>query len=115
MAIECLTMNGVTTAGVRNESWDRYREQPSDLVITICDHAARQNCPMFSNDPHRIHWNIPDPVLATETGEQRTSIFQATFEQLRARIEKLVLAIDACGNGASLPAELRSLTDKAAD
>ena len=110
-AIQCLMTNRITVTGVRSESWDVYQQQAQDLVVTVCDDAAAEECPIFSGDPSRIHWSIPDPALATGAISERAAVFQATFDQLRIRIEQLVREIDARGVSKSLSTILGSPSD----
>ena len=61
---------------------------PFDLVITVCDHAAR-HCGPLPADTTRLHWGLPDPAAHTEIEEARTA-FSACFDVLAQRISDLL-------------------------
>lgn len=67
---------------LRSKSWDEFTGSGApniDLVITLCDAAAEEACPVFPGAAERRHWGLPDPAAGA-----------ATFEETRSRIEALV-------------------------
>lgn len=84
-AIEKLEREGHSTAGLESKSWDRFSGPgaPSiDIVITVCDNAAGESCPLWNGAPVSAHWGIPDPAADGD--------FDAAYTRLRRRIEALV-------------------------
>lgn len=66
-AIEQLKAAGMSTEALASKSWDRFAEEdapPLDIVITVCDHAANEICPVLFGDFVRSHWGLPDPAAA---------------------------------------------------
>ena len=66
-AIEELKALGMATEGLSSKSWDRFTEAgaPSmDIVITVCDNAASETCPVLFGDFVKSHWGLPDPAAA---------------------------------------------------
>ncbi len=83
-AIEKLEREGHPTAGLESKSWDRFSGQgaPSfDIVITVCDSAAGESCPIWNGAPVTVHWGIPDPAADGD--------FDAAYARLRERIEAM--------------------------
>ena len=64
--------------------------QPFDLVITVCDQAAEETCPIFPGQPRKLHWSIPDPGRVIGTEDEINAAFDQTFFLLKTRIEDLM-------------------------
>lgn len=91
-ALELLRKSRVSTEGLRSKSWDEFAAPgvPSmDFVITVCDHAAGEQCPFWPGQPITAHWGMPDPAAVTGTDEQIRKAFTDTASMLRRRIELL--------------------------
>ena len=88
MALEVLPSLGFPTAGLRSKSWDEYAEPgapPVDFVITVCDNAAGEVCPIWPGKPVTAHWGIEDP--AAVEGEAQREAFETALRLLARRIE----------------------------
>ncbi|NII11698.1 arsenate reductase ArsC [Oleiagrimonas sp. C23AA] len=91
MALEVLRDHGIDTADLHSKSWQRYTDAggpPLDLVVTVCDRAASEACPVLFGDFIRVHWGLPDPAAVTDPAAQR-----AAFEQALACIEQRTAAL----------------------
>lgn len=73
-----------------SKSWDEYADTPVDVVITLCDDAAREVCPAWPGTPLEAHWPLPDPSFYQGTAEEQMLFALAVFDRLRAKIESLV-------------------------
>jgi arsenate reductase len=92
-AIRQLADRGYDTGTFRSKSWDEFAgaDAPQfDFVITVCDNAAGETCPLWPGRPLTAHWSIADPAAAT--GSQRTvrQAFVSAFDELSGRIEQLL-------------------------
>ncbi|MEE4360010.1 MAG: arsenate reductase ArsC [Pseudomonadales bacterium] len=85
-ALATLRRHGIDPGSPRSESWDHYADQPFDYVVTVCDAAAGEACPLFPGAPQRLHWSTPDPARATGTDADRDAAFEQAFQQLCARV-----------------------------
>ena len=87
-AIAVLERHGLSTKGLRSKSWLEFEADGApvmDAVITVCDNAAAEPCPVWPGAPARAHWGLPDPADAE--GEPAISAaFNTAFEALNARI-----------------------------
>lgn len=91
-ALEWLQHQGYATDGLRSKSWDEFAQPDApefDLVITVCDHAAGEVCPLWLGQPVTAHWGLPDPA-AVAGEEARRAAFNHVAEQLAQRIHLLM-------------------------
>lgn len=86
-SIETLKRHGIDPGSPRSKSWDEFAGQPFDLVVTVCDAAAAESCPVFLGPVKKLHWSTPDPAKATGTDEQIEAAFDEAFIMLKDRIE----------------------------
>lgn len=95
-AIEALEAAGVATAGNRSKSWDEFTAPtapPLSLVITVCDSAAAETCPVFfggAGQPLKVHWGYPDPSNAEGGDEGRRRAFELTRQAIGYRMLQLL-------------------------
>lgn len=89
-ALAVLERHGIPVAEPSSDSWERFAEQKIDLVITVCDSAAGESCPLWMGDVPKVHWGVADPAKAEGTEDEIEAAFEATYEAMRQRIEQLV-------------------------
>ena len=103
---------GFEDSAFRSKAWDEFAQPgapPLDFVITVCDNAAGEVCPVWPGQPITAHWGIPDPAAATGTEAEVAVAFREAARQLRTRIE-LLLALPADKlDRLSLQARLREI------
>ena len=89
-AIRQLESAKLPTAGLRSKSWDEFAQPAApnmDFVITVCDSAAKEVCPVWPGQPITAHWGIPDPAAVQGTPEEIDRAFRDAFFTLERRIE----------------------------
>ena len=82
------------TEPLRSKSWDEFAEPGSpsiDFVITVCDNAAGEVCPIWPGQPVTAHWGVPDPAAVTGSEDVRRRAFRSAWLMLRQRIELLLV------------------------
>ncbi len=89
-SIETLKRHGIDPGSPRSKSWDEFSRQSFDLVVTVCDAAAAESCPVFLGPVKKLHWSTPDPAKATGTEAEIDAAFDEAFTMLKARIEEYV-------------------------
>ena len=93
MALQVLSDAGLDVSTLRSKSWAEFAlpgAPEMDLVITVCDRAAGESCPVWPGQPITAHWSIPDPVAVTGTPEQVQKAFSNTLHVLQQRISLLL-------------------------
>lgn len=88
-AIELLQRNRFRTAGLRSKNWDEFATPDAprmDFVLTVCDKAAGEVCPVWPGQPISAHWGVEDPVEVQGSAEQRQKAFLDAFMKLSRRI-----------------------------
>lgn len=89
-SIATLKRHGIDPGQPRSKSWNEFTGHPFDLVITVCDQAAGESCPLFHGTPKKLHWSTPDPAKATGSDADIQRAFDSAFRLLRQRVEDLV-------------------------
>ncbi len=104
LALELLERNGYPTRGLRSKGWDEFsgpRAPRFDFVITVCDAAAGETCPLFLGKHLRSHWSTPDPAMAKGDERAKRRAFQHAFELLRRRVQRFTsLPFESVDTGA---------------
>jgi len=88
-ALQLIESAGLPTAGLRSKSWDEFSgpDAPKlDFVFTVCDSAAKEQCPYWPGQPMTAHWGIADPATVKGTVEEITRAFRDAFTVLDRRI-----------------------------
>ena len=92
LAIDALQRYGYRADGLRSKSWNEFtgdRAPSIDFVITVCDNAAAEVCPVFPGRPVAAHWGVPDPAAVEGTGDEKRAAFSAALTVLRRRVQQL--------------------------
>ena len=96
----------------RSKPWDEFAAPGApalDFVITVCDKAAGEVCPLWPGQPITAHWGVPDPAAATGSEAEIAVAFRDAARQLRNRIELLVARPTARLDRRSLQNRLRDI------
>lgn len=92
-ALTHLQAFGVPTADLRSKSWDEFAAAGApafDIVITVCDAAAAESCPLWPGVPVVAHWGLPDPAAVTASDLEAEAAFQRAFDTLARRVDALL-------------------------
>ena len=89
LGLQALAHAGIPTEGLRSKSWDEFAAPGAphmDLIITVCDNAAGEVCPVWPGQPMSAHWGVPDPAAVQGTEEEKQRAFREAFITLNRRI-----------------------------
>jgi protein-tyrosine-phosphatase len=110
--LETLERLGYETKGLRSKSWNVFSElgSPSlDLIITVCDDAAGEACPIWPGQPITAHWVLPDQAALLGSPEETSAFFEKTHDQLVVKIKELVSLDPASMTTRELSARLEKI------
>ncbi|RYD15661.1 MAG: arsenate reductase ArsC [Lysobacteraceae bacterium] len=96
-AVELATALGYPADRLRSKAWDEFAVPGApqmDMVITVCDDAAGEACPIWPGHPALAHWGVPDPAAVSGDDDSRRAAYRDAFATLRRRVE-LLLALPA--------------------
>lgn len=89
LSLKFLAEKGISTDGLTSQSWDEHEAFQPDVVITVCDSAAQETCPVWFGNSARVHWGLQDPSKMQGTEEQLRQAFFNTIAILSERLESL--------------------------
>ena len=103
LTIEVLRQAGIDTSACRSKSWDEFSAAgapPLSIVITVCDGAAAETCPLFFGGPGaqpvKVHWSYPDPSDAGGGDVVKRRAFELTRQAIGYKmLQLLALPLDA--------------------
>ena len=90
LSIKYLQEAGISTDGLCSQSWDEFETFAPDLVVTVCDSAAGETCPLWFGKSLKVHWGLADPSKLQGSEEQIAAAFRATIEQIKQRVQQLI-------------------------
>lgn len=89
LALDVLRKTGLAVEGLRSKSWSEFAAAgvpEMDFVITVCDNAAGETCPVWPGQPMNAHWGVPDPSAVEGSDVERHLAFADCYRMLRNRI-----------------------------
>ncbi|UVT18389.1 MAG: arsenate reductase ArsC [Nitrospira sp.] len=86
-SIETLQRHGISPGNPSSKSVDEVAWQAYDLIITVCDQAAGETCPIFPGQPKKLHWSTPDPAKASDS--ESDAAFDTAFLMLKKNVVEL--------------------------
>jgi arsenate reductase len=110
--MDFLRSQNVDTSFARSKSWEEFATPDAprmDFVITVCDQAAGQACPIWPGQPISAHWGVRDPAAYMHSAEEAREVIREAFRVLLNRINQLVsLPIEKLDR-ASLQSNVRAI------
>ena len=88
-AIEQVKQTGYPTENLRSKSWDEFAQPGApkmDFIITVCDNAAGEVCPIWPGQPISAHWGFEDPAAAQGSNEDKRRVFDKVYRQIMSRV-----------------------------
>jgi arsenate reductase len=88
-ALRQLERAHISTSGLRSKGWDEFAGEDApklDFILTVCDNAAKEVCPVWPGHPVTAHWGISDPAAVRGTEERVEQAYREAFVHLERRI-----------------------------
>ena len=76
LSLRYLNEAGISTEGLQSQSWDEFEDFKPDVVITVCDSAAGEACPVWFGQSIKMHWGLADPSKLEGTEEEIAAAFR---------------------------------------
>jgi arsenate reductase len=89
MSIRYLEESGIATDGLQSKSWDAFETDQPEVVVTVCDSAASESCPVWFGDTVKVHWGLPDPSKLEGSEEEIREAFYRVMETIERRVRAL--------------------------
>lgn len=89
-AIELVATTGYPLEKLRSKSWDEYAAPGApamDFVVTVCDNAAGEVCPIWPGHPISAHWGFEDPAAVGGTDDVKRAAFKKVFHEISRRVQ----------------------------
>ena len=112
LGLEVLAHAGIDTSSLQSKSWDAFATPDApqmDLIITVCDNAAGEVCPVWPGHPATAHWSYADPSEGDASEEHKREAFRLTLLAIKRRLELLVSLPDDKLHAALLQTSARAL------
>ena len=94
-ALAVLRDHGIGVSFARSKRWDEFANSDApkmDLIITVCDNAAGETCPVWPGHPSMAHWGVPDPATVQGSHQDILAAFQRTYLEMETCINILLEA-----------------------
>jgi len=85
LSIKYLAEQNISTDGLISQSWNEFESDQPDVVITVCDSAASETCPIWFGNCAKVHWGLSDPSKLEGSEEEIKAAFYAVMDIIKAR------------------------------
>jgi len=89
LSLKFLSEAGYSTDGLTSQSWEKLADFNPDLVVTVCDAAAGESCPLWMGNSLKVHWGLSDPSAMSGSLEQQAAAFGACIDEIKHRVDQL--------------------------
>lgn len=93
LSLKYLREAGISVDGLQSQSWDDLQGFAPDLVVTVCDSAAGESCPLWFGSTLKVHWGLSDPSKLEGSDAELANAFKEAIQEISRRVEQL-LALD---------------------
>ena len=88
LTLRFLQERGYDTAGLASQSWVDLESFEPNRVITVCDTAAGEACPLWMSDVGKVHWGLPDPSRVNGDDETVRAAFMAVIDRIERKVDE---------------------------
>ena len=109
LSVKYLQEQNIDTKGLYSQSWDEFEDFTPDVVITVCDSAAKEVCPVWFGKAIKVHWGLADPSKLDGSEEQKAVAFRQTIDIIKQRVSSLINISHYAGEPETLRTALANL------
>lgn len=109
LSIHYLKEANISVDGLQSQSWDEFEDFKPDVVVTVCDSAAGEACPVWFGNSVKVHWGLADPSKIEGSDEEKAQGFRACIAEITERVNKLIPIAEKNLTPAELKSELAKL------
>ena len=113
MTLKTLDKFGISAEDCRSKSWDEFSDASApimDIVVTVCDNAAAEVCPVWPASPVTAHWSIPDPAAVGGPSAEQEQAFEQAWQTARHAVSELVKTVSEEPDSAELSKRLNAVS-----
>jgi arsenate reductase (thioredoxin) len=89
LSLKYLAQTGYAINDLKSQSWDDFEDFQPDVVVTVCDSAAGEACPLYLGNSLKVHWGLSDPSKIEGDETQIEQAFLACIDEIAQRVQKL--------------------------
>jgi len=90
LSLKFLDEHDISIDGLNSQSWDEFDDFSPDAILTLCDDAARESCPVWFDHSVQVHWGLSDPSGGDVGEEEQRQSFHQTIDVIERRIKRLL-------------------------
>jgi arsenate reductase len=93
LALEMLVSQGFDASYARSKNWHEFSRSDAphmDVIVTVCDNAAGETCPVWPGYPTTYHWPFRDPAKFSGSDEAARAHFREVFAEIKKRIDNFL-------------------------
>ena len=89
LSLKYLVQTGYSIQDLQSQSWDDFEDFHPDVVVTVCDSAAGEACPLYFSNSLKVHWGLSDPSKVAGDESDIEQAFLACIDEIANRVNKL--------------------------
>ena len=89
LSLKYLKQTGHSIENLQSQSWDDFESFEPDVVVTVCDSAANETCPVYFGNSVKVHWGLSDPSKITGDESEIDTAFLVCIDEIVKRVHKL--------------------------
>lgn len=109
LTLKHLEKHGYSIDGLTSDSWDDHEDFQADVVVTVCDQAAGESCPVWFGKSIKLHWGLHDPSKLAADETKADAAFGELIDIIKSRTDQLVAVAEQGLTGDALKAALLAL------
>ncbi len=112
LSLHFLSRRGIDIQGLSSQSWNDFSELEPDAILTLCDSAAAEACPVWFDSSVQVHWGLSDPSGGELPEQERAEKFEATISVLERRIKAIMADDNRSLRGPELQNKLNAIASQ---